>query len=159
MRQLGFVFALAQTNALLAYNYFVKHLNREEVLSKAEFQRKLAREMVFNDDVERELEEENGGMTGKCHTRRTQMPPGATFATKSSEVARGGHELVRLDKCWGRWNGREFPVIKTKYSKLRCSFGCGALTRTFCYCDFNLMLCSQCYGEHIACINTSNISD
>merc|ERR1712038_1114307 len=88
--------------------------------------------------------------------RSRQLPEGCSWATKSSKIARGGHELVRLDRFRGHWNGREFTKIKTEYSKCACSYRCGMKTRTFCYCDFNLMLCAECYGEHIASVHNVN---
>ena len=81
------------------------------------------------------------------------LPEGCSLVSKKSKYTRAGHELCRIAAYRGRWNGKEFPVIRTEYSKLRCSFGCGALIRTFCRCDKNLMLCSNCYGEHIASLN------
>ena len=81
------------------------------------------------------------------------MPEGCTLVSKNNKYARAGHELCRIKAYRGRWNGKEFPEIKTEYSKLRCSWGCNSLIRTFCRCDYNLMLCSQCYGEHIASLN------
>lgn len=156
LRQLGFILALAMTNAYLAYNYFVKHQQGEEVLSKAEYQRELAFELVFNpEDVEEVLEENNV----RVLRRRKDIPDGCNLALKSNTVSRAGHELMRIAKGRGRWNGREFPQIKSKYSKSKCSWGCGATTRMFCNCNFNLMLCPHCYGEHIACVTKANEDD
>ena len=101
-----------------------------------------------------ENEEVNGRMSLRSVTRGKQLPEGVQWAIKRSTMARGGHELVRIMKNRGKWNGREFPKIKTEYSKLKCSMKCNALTRTFCYCDFSLILCTQCYGEHIASVQS-----
>ena len=153
LRQLGFVIALAQTNAQLAYNYFVCHKQDRTMLTKAEFQRELARHMVYNTDIQEDVDDINGGMATRSSTRAVQLPVGCAFAHKSCKIARGGHELVRIDAYRGRWNGHEFPKINSQYAKLACSLKCGSKTRLFCYCNFNLMLCVQCYGEHVASIN------
>ena len=75
---------------------------------------------------------------------------------KQNNVGRVGYELVRIEKGHSRWKGREFPKIKSNYSKRACSWRCGATTRAFYYCDFSLMLCPRCYGEHIACLKKEN---
>ena len=49
--QLGFVFGLSMTNALLGFNYFARHKRKKEIVEKAEFQRMLARYLIFNDDI------------------------------------------------------------------------------------------------------------
>ena len=95
----------------------------------------------------------NGGNEGVTTQGGPQLPEGCTLVSKNNKYARAGHELCRIKAYRGRWNGKEFPEIKTEYSKLRCSWGCNSLIRTFCKCDYNLMLCSQCYGEHIASLN------
>ena len=155
LRQFGFVMALAQTNAMLAYNYFVRHKKGLNPLPKSQFQRELAKDLVYNTNIEDEFEDENERMKLRSHTRPKKLPEGVKWAYSSSKVARGGHELVRIGKNRGKWNGHEFPKIATEYSKLQCSMKYKTLTRTFCYCDFILMLCTQCYGEQIACINNN----
>ena len=125
LRQFGFVIALAMTNAQLAYNYFVKFKEGEEVMTKAEFQRELASELVFNSDI---ATQESDGEEGMVLRIRKRLPEGCRWAFKSNNTSRAGHELVRIDKGRGRWNGKEFPKIKTKYSKCACSYGCGATT-------------------------------
>ena len=155
LRQLGFVLALAMTNAYLAYNNFVKHIQGEEPVTKANFQRELAFELVYNPETTEEFSDENNT---RMLRKRQNIPPGCKVALKTNSVSRAGHELMRIEMGHGRWNGREFPKIKTDYSKCACSWKCGASTRTFCYCDFNLMLCPHCYGEHIACLKKANSS-
>ena len=154
--QFGFIVALAMTNAQLGYNYFVRHKNGEEMLSKAEFVRELAREFVQNPDGN---EANNSGTGTNPNDVSAQLPVGCSLITKRSVFARAGHELCRLEPYRGRWNGREFPKIKTEYSKLKCSWGCGTLIRTFCRCDCSLMLCTHCYGEHIVSVNCTNSSN
>ena len=106
----------------------------------------------------REDEEGIDNRVTRSSSRGRALPPGCSLASKKNKYLRGGHELCRIAANRGRWNGREFPVIKSDYSKSKCSWGCGALTRTFCRCDFNLMLCTHCYGEHVASLNHTNFS-
>ena len=89
------------------------------------------------------------------NTRKKALPPGFNIASTTSTVARSGHELVCITKYHGKWNGISFSKIATEYYKLACSMRCGTQTRMFCYCDFSLMLCTQCYGQHIASINNN----
>ena len=153
LRQLGFVCALAMTNAHLGYNYFVRHKSGDGMWSKAEFTRELARGLVQNSNL---VDDADGGDRPK---RTRQLPEGCSLVSKTNKYARAGHELCRIQTYRGRWNGKEFPKIRTEYSKLRCSWGCGALIRTFCRCNCNLMLCPHCYGEHIASLNLPKLND
>ena len=153
LRQFGFIIALAQVNSMLAFNYFVRRETKDFV-RKAAFLRMLARDLIFNPESASNWKT-RGGTTIKTNARPKLLPPGCKIASSTSKIARGGHELVRLEKFSGKWNGHTFPKIQTDYSKCACSMRCGTLTRTFCYCDFSLMLCAQCYGEHIAAINVN----
>ena len=55
MRQCGFI-TLYQTNAFLAYDYFVnKQLDEQERGTKADFTRMLAKELIENDIWVREM--------------------------------------------------------------------------------------------------------
>ena len=156
---MGFVISLSMTNALLAYNYFARYKRKKDILEKAEFQRQLARDLIFNDDIEAIWEDGRPAgvevMKLRSHTTPKRLPEGCQWASKSSKIARAGHELVRIKKGYGKWNGREFPKIKTEYSKCVCSNKCGSFVRTFCYCDFNLILFQQCHEEHIHSVQSS----
>ena len=157
---MGFVISLSMTNDLLAYsNYFARYKKKKDIVEKAEFQRQLVRDLIFNDDIETTWEESRTTgvevMSLRSHTTPKQLPEGCQWARKSSKIARSGHELVRIKKGHGKWNGREFPKIKSEYSKCACSYKCGSFVRTFCYCDFNLILCQHCHGEHIHEVQSS----
>ena len=154
LRQFGFIIALAQVNAMLSYNYF-KRKDKEKV-SKAEFVRMLARDLIYNREREYLWVDSPQRTATRRHCRPTTIPNGCSYASVTSKVARAGHELLRLDKNRGKWNGNEFPVITSDYSKCNCSMKCGMTTRTFCSCDNTYMLCVQCYGEHIASITNLN---
>ena len=160
LRQLGFVFGLSMTDALLGFNYFARHKRKKEIVEKAEFQRELARYLIFNDDIVGMTEGNESPniqvMRLRSHTTPKRLPEGCDWVCRRSTIARAGHELVRIKKGHGKWNGREFPKIKTDYSKCACSYKCGSLARTFCYCDFSLILCRQCYGEHIHSVQSTN---
>ena len=116
LQQLGFIIALAQTNALLAYNLFLHHKQGLPPFLKAEFQRSLARELVYNLELQAAVETQNGGMRLRTNTRSRQLPEGCSWASKTSKIARGGHELVQIDKYRGCWNERKFTKICMEYS-------------------------------------------
>lgn len=123
---------------------------------KAVFMRKLAQDLLMmgndcvGDVVRSSVLNSPNAFTP---TRRNILPSGCDMASKRSGIARAGHELVRLQPYRGKWNGHSFPQIRTQYSKCSCAMKCGTPTRTFCSCDFSLMLCGQCYGEHLAALN------
>ena len=60
--QLGFVIALAQSNAQLAYTYFVPYQPGKGLLSKVEFQQELAQDLVYNVELMSAVEVDNGGI-------------------------------------------------------------------------------------------------
>ena len=66
-----------------------------------EFQRALVRELVFNSDLQVNVEDENRGMILRSNKRSRKLSEECSWATKKSKIARGGHELVRLVSLWG----------------------------------------------------------
>ena len=87
----------------------------KEMLLKLEFQKEPAWAMVFNSDLEVDVDEINGGMALSSSMRTVQLQPECIYANTSSGIARGGHELVCLDTTRGRWDGHEFLKIMMKY--------------------------------------------
>ena len=146
LRLFGFIIALTQVNSLLAYNYFNRRAKGEECVNKATFTRQLAKELMRNDDSElaKELASDNAINTGQ----RKKLPKGAQYNSKKDKFDVGDHSLCRLETYRGKWDGKNFPKINSKYSRCKCTYRCGNETRTFCSCDYTLMLCSTCYGKH-----------
>ena len=156
LRQFGFIIALCQTNSLLAYNYFNRKEKGDNSMSKAEFTRLLAHELVNNPDRGGSSLVEEYEMNASSGATECQLPKGGSHKSKSVKYDNGGHLLCRLDPYHGKWDGRQFPRITCKYSRCRCSYRCGMEVRTFCSCDYSLMLCSSCHGRHIADLNQNN---
>lgn len=132
LRQFGFIVALCQTKAFLAYNYFTRSSSNSE-LTKAEFVRALAKELVEN-----EIWVNEKGAEERREQRYTQRK------RKRAEM----HELCKIPAGRGKWNGRSFRKVKQMYQKYKGSYKCGMFTRTYCICDKVLMLCSECYAIH-----------
>ena len=138
MQQLGFIIALCQTNAFLAYNYFKnRKLNEEELETKASFTRRLAKELIENDMWERqkkkdiERDNENNNNSSKKWKRIEE------------------HELIKMPPYRGKWNGVEFVRVMQKYQKYVCTTpNCTNRVRTYCKCDKSLVLCMECYTIH-----------
>ena len=61
--------ALLQTNAMLANNFFVRHKKGLTPLPKSQYQRELAKDLVYNTNIEDEFENKNEIMTLRSHTR------------------------------------------------------------------------------------------
>lgn len=131
-RQFGFIISVSQVNAFLAYNYFIAK-EKEKEITKAEFVRDLAKELVTNEVwiKEKGVEEEKIKKEDRKRKRRAEK-----------------HELRKLPTNRGKWNGRCFRKVKQAYQKYKCSYGCGTMTREYCLCDKNLMLCRECYALH-----------
>ncbi len=137
MRQFGFIVALCQTNAYLAYNYFRDgDGDGTEKLSKAQFVRELADEMINNSSyvkAKKWREEDSAQCGGKRKSR--------------GEVQ---HELVRISTGHGKWDGSCFPSLNQLYQKYVCSTKtCPNRIRTYCSCNKYLMLCGMCWAVHL----------
>ena len=136
MRQFGFVIALCQTNAFLAFNCFnVNKHSQDQPLGKAQFTRMLAKELIENklwvSQKEKESQEDEA-TNGSRRTRRVE-----------------DHELMKIPSYRGKWNGRCFRKVKDSYQKYKCSSqGCIKRVRTYCKCDKVLILCMECYAIH-----------
>ena len=127
MRQFAFIAALAQVNALLAYNYFVRHkIQGNKPLSKAEFTRMLCKEMLENQLAQTEAE------------------------PNQNNNREAGHALKKIPTGHLKWNGEQYPKSKQPYQKYPCSTsGCKAWVRTYCACNPRISLCTLCYAQHI----------
>ena len=63
-----------------------------------------------------------------------------------------GHELLSRPKFTSHlWDfgQNEFKRVKTEYLKSPCSV-CKKEVRTYCSCNKRVVLCSICYGVHVA---------
>ena len=114
--------------------------------TRQRFTRQLAKEIMRNDDAElaKELESDNATQSKK----RKKLPKGAQYNSKKDRFNLGEHSLCRLEPYRGKWNGQHSPKIPSKYSLCKCTYRCGNENRTFCSCNFTLILCSTCYGKH-----------
>ena len=134
MRQFGFVLALVQTNTFLVFNH-LRAKNGLVELSKAEFVRELCQEMIENAvyrQTKADSEDKEEEVSGKRRKRVEE------------------HELCKIPAGFGKWNSTRFWPMKQNYQKYRCSYGYGAMIRTYCVCDKSLMLCTECYSVHKA---------
>ena len=125
MRQLGFIIALSQTNAFLAWNYY-KMKDGDKELSKADFVRDLAQEMIENDIWKREKRQDKNKAEKLRESKRKRVEH---------------HELLRIPTGVRKWDGTHFRKVAQEYQKYSCSTrGCKALIRTYCSCDKSFIL-------------------
>ena len=136
MRQFGFIIGLCQTNAFLAYNYFKNNkLSENEMLTKAQFTRMLADELISNTMWSSE----------KKKAAAEEVASGNTKPWKRVEE----HELLKMPPYCGKWNGKQFSRVKQMYQKYVCvTPNCDRRVRTYCKCDKSLILCNECYALH-----------
>ena len=128
-RMFMYVIATAETNALLAYNYFVRERAGLQKMSKAEFRRALAEKLVQNTLIAEDLREE----------------PAVASPDRENEHV---HELRMVPKHRGRYKNGEFPSVATAYVKWPC-YLCNRNVRTYCACDKSRIVCSRCWHVHI----------
>ena len=130
-RQFTFFVGLSEVNA----NNTKARACGRPATPQIEFRKELARQMLentCNDD----------GTT--CHS---PIRPG-----KRKGRANDGHDLVCRPKftshVWD-FDQNEFKKVKSEYQKSPCSV-CQKRVRTYCTCNKLLVLCSVCYGVHVA---------
>ncbi len=102
--QLGFIVALSQVNSLLAYNFFNRSKLTKPLFSKGEFTRKIAEELIYNED---EDSDDEGYKPPSLRPLR-KLPAGAHFF-KLDESVHPSHRFCRTDPYHGKFNGEEFP--------------------------------------------------
>ncbi len=149
LRQLGFVIAISQVNLMLAYNFFWCTSTSQPTLDKATFTRELAIALFYGAYEDCNKYE----VVGNCSQQKwvvQQLRQRAVFASKELKTNEDpSHCLCCLDWHQAKWNGHEFPKVASKYICCWCRAKCGREYRTFCFCDWSLMLCLSCYGEHV----------
>jgi hypothetical protein len=125
IRQFAFIIALAETNACLAYNHFLK-----KKVTLIEFRRQLANELV---DL------------WMSSQREVQEPVCGPRMTRSMTT----HVLVTKPPHSGVWRNGEWTKTKQMYQKSVCTGeNCNRMTRTYCSCNKLKMLCAFCYASH-----------
>ena len=50
------------------------------------------------------------------------------------------HKLRKIQNYRGKWNGRSWKKVKTKY---------GERVRTYCKCNKTTIRCQECYADHL----------
>ena len=135
MRQFGFIIALVQTNSFLAYNHFKMKVHSTNTVSKAEYTRNLAEELINNQlwKIEKQNMEEEERERDQKRPKRVEE-----------------HELLKFPTGRGMWDGHKFVKCKQPYQKYLCRFKCGRKVRSYCKCDKALILCNECYAVHHA---------
>ena len=80
--------------------------------------------------------------------------------TRARKHSRGveslGHELCTRPNFTGCWKTETntWSKVKTEYAKIKCST-CNTKIRTYCKCNRQVSLCTQCYGVHISMVNNN----
>ncbi len=149
LRHLGWVIALTQVNSMLAYNIFNRKPNNSSFFTKAQFTQDLSESLISTEDI-RVAHVEGVDYCPPTTRGPPQPPEGAKFCVKNDPSPYLCHCLCKLKKNRGVWNGEEFPLIATQYSKVKGKDCQQRDIRTFCFCSWKRMLCSQCHGKHVA---------
>eukprot|EP00049_Salpingoeca_infusionum_P027102 m.30455 g.30455 ORF g.30455 m.30455 type:complete len:701 (-) comp9277_c0_seq1:195-2297(-) len=139
----AFLMGVAETNAFLAYNRFVK--KPDEHLSWCQFRQLLARELLNNHYLLEEL-------TVGVYPRDAEVPPMAIDASETfPKRARSMGLSHRLESipCYSTWDGSAWrPTLKVQQVQRRCRF-CKKKTRHYCICTPAKSVCSTCFAEHM----------
>ena len=130
IRQLCWIIALVETNALLAFNQFICKQRQLEPLSLVEFRKLIVKEALQHfKTVNEALASDSRIITHQMNT----------------------HVLKKKDEFCGIFSHGKWTKTKSKYQQAVCSgANCHARVRTYCVCDPTLVLCSVCFADHLA---------
>ena len=134
-RQFTFILSVAEANFVYSGARGRKAIPEPQL----EFCRKLALGMLENN-----LDDEGVSINYHiCHKKRSRGPVSP------------GHELVSRPTHTGMWNTGDNGWTKTKTEYVKIKFAtCKTKIRTYCNCNNDVPMCTQCYGLHIS--NCSN---
>jgi hypothetical protein len=134
MRQLVFVIALAETNALLAYNNYIQKKEGHPPLSLIDFRRLIVKEIIAMKEIR-----------DKASQKEAKAP---------MTRRRSAHTLVTKPKYANFFEQGRWTLSKKKYKQCQCTGdGCQSMIRTHCTCDETKHLCSQCFALHVQSIH------
>ena len=141
-RVFAFLLAVSEINAFLAFRFFVwKDTERHD--TTLEFRRRLAKEMIFNEDI---LKEE---------AANDLASPVRVSKRKSQHVE---HEIQKAPHHCKRFNGSKWVLgAKQKYQQHACRGG-SSKTRTYCLCSIGEWMCGNCHTKHIADVVSEQFS-
>lgn len=130
-RQFLALTAISEANALAFFNYQRGQTQENEPFSLANFRRKLAKALIYNEflaamDVAEEEEEE-------------QQP-----RKLRRSVREGHHELVMAPPYSGKWDGEKWKEVSTQYLRRKCAGpNCEESIRTHCVCNNMRFWCQK----------------
>lgn len=139
-RQFTFICSVAEANAVQSR----ARARKETPTPQLEFRRALALRMLRN------RISHDGRIAGSPMTSR-----------KRQRLSRGSpvvdHKLEVRPNYTGKWNTEKntWNQISTQYAKTKCA-GCKNLVRTYCRCNRQQSLCSQCFGVHMVTVNSTS---
>ena len=106
-------------------------------MSTADFRRQLI------EDILRYCDDQHAGAEDESSS------PAGSKSAKKARRKKHAHQLLKLEKGLGKWNGAQFVTPKQPYQKYRCCYGgCKRLVRTYCACDRGFIVCAECYAKH-----------
>ncbi len=134
--QVGFVFALW----ILAYIFLTASAQtnfstRRENTHKNYHSRAFSMATMSHENVD---PNKNGYV---CPATRDSFKIGAKIVKKDASVS-VAHRLCKTDANYVKWDGEKFPMIITKFSKIKCRMYKFEM-HTFCFCN---------WGSHFVCI-------
>ena len=136
-RQFTFICSVVEANAVMCR----ARARKDTPTPQLEFRRSLAMKMMTNKIC-------NDGMVVCSPTRARK---------RSRGVDSLGHELCARPNFTGCWKTETntWSKVKSEYAKIKCST-CDTRIRTYCKCNRQVSLCTQCYGVHISMLNNTN---
>ena len=139
-RQFTFICSVVESNAVQCR----ARARKEPATPQLQFRRALALQMMTN-----KIEDSGNALSS----------PGSR-SKRLRAVLCAEHELCTRPCYTGKWDlaKNTWTKVGTIYAKIKCS-GCPTKMRTYCRCNKQLPLCTECYAMHLSeCNNTSNTS-
>jgi len=136
-RQFTFICSVAESNAVHCRARARKHTPTPQL----EFRRSLAMKMMTNNI------KNDGTVVSSLMSPKRRLRTGEGL----------GHELCTRPNYTGCWktDNNAWSKVSTQYAKIKCST-CETKIRTYCKCNKQVSMCTECYGAHISTVNNTN---
>lgn len=128
-RVFTFLLAVTEINVLLC----LTNMFNEEEMGTLEFRKLLAKQLIHNPYLEDDTDAR----------KRKSGRISASFE----------HRLLGLER-FKKFSGAQIVTAESEYPQRRCSMCRQKKTRNYCSCTPGVMLCPNCFGQHLLVVNS-----
>ena len=147
VRVFSFILSISEINAFLAFRYFIWEKELQPHLTLLQFRRKLALQLIMNDDWVRDQEERGIQIEEQQRRKRQKHQKEHLLLTAPHHASFFANE---------KWT----CTAKTKYPQYACKgAGCKNRIRTYCRCNPGIWYCKDCFIDHLDEIKTNESSN